>query len=120
MSAESCTARDSAVNLSVKATPVKARKLVEPAEQAPLRTLASLLWPPDPLEDGLNALDDPLNRDEVKPLLHSELLAIGESKAYLRSVPHIDLSASQVHGIAAHARNRPSSQKCSTVRIAHP
>lgn len=37
------------------------------------------MWPPDPLEEGLNALSDPLNRDEVKPLLHSELLAIATS-----------------------------------------
>lgn len=37
------------------------------------------MWPPDPLEEGLNALSDPLNRDEPKPLLHSELLAIATS-----------------------------------------
>ena len=43
----------------------------------PKRALPDLMWPPDPLEEGLNALSDPLNRDEVKPLLHSELLAIG-------------------------------------------
>ena len=43
----------------------------------PKRALPELMWPPDPLEEGLNALSDPLNRDEVKPLLHSELLAIG-------------------------------------------
>lgn len=37
------------------------------------------MWPPDPLEEGLNALQDPLNRDEPKPLLRNELLAIATS-----------------------------------------
>lgn len=57
------------------------RSLHTDVEQPPIRSLAGLLWPPDPEEEGLNALNDPLNRDEPKPLLHSELLAIGESKA---------------------------------------
>lgn len=49
----------------------------EPEE--PLKSLDSLMWPPDPLEEGLNALQDPLNRDEPKPLLRNELLAIATS-----------------------------------------
>lgn len=44
-----------------------------------MKALSDLQWPPDPLEEGPNALQDPLNRDEPKPLLHSELMAIGES-----------------------------------------
>lgn len=47
--------------------------------EAPLKSLDSLMWPPDPLEEGLNALQDPLNRDEPKPLLRNELLAIATS-----------------------------------------
>jgi len=55
------------------------RSLHTDVEQPPIRSLAGLLWPPDPEEEGLNALNDPLNRDEPKPLLHSELLAIATS-----------------------------------------
>ncbi|KAK9895289.1 hypothetical protein P389DRAFT_90924 [Cystobasidium minutum MCA 4210] len=47
--------------------------------EAPLKSLDSLMWPPDPLEEGLNALQDPLNRDEPKPLFRNELLAIATS-----------------------------------------
>lgn len=51
--------------------------LQEAQPPPPMKALSSLLWPPDPLEEGLNALDDPLNRDEPKPLFHNELMAIG-------------------------------------------
>lgn len=50
-----------------------------PTEEPPMVALSELQWPPDPLEEGPNALQDPLNRDEPKPLLHSELMAIGMS-----------------------------------------
>lgn len=58
--------------------------LPEKKDDQPARTLAELVWPPDPLEEGLNALDDPLNRDEPKPLLHTELMAIGRTNACYR------------------------------------
>lgn len=57
-----------------EAPPAKAEE-----EEIPLKSLDSLMWPPDPLEEGLNALQDPLNRDEPKPLLRNELLAIATS-----------------------------------------
>jgi hypothetical protein len=57
----------------------KPKSLQEEIAEKPMISLASLSWPPDPLEEGLNALNDPLNRDEAKPLLRSELLAIGPS-----------------------------------------
>lgn len=49
-----------------------------PEQEPPMIALSELQWPPDPLEEGPNALHDPLNRDEPKPLLHSELMAIGK------------------------------------------
>jgi len=54
-------------------------KPLDEEEDVPLKSLDSLMWPPDPLEEGLNALQDPLNRDEPKPLLRNELLAIATS-----------------------------------------
>jgi hypothetical protein len=68
-----------------KATTPAQEQAEEPAppaqveEDVPLKSLDSLMWPPDPLEEGLNALQDPLNRDEPKPLLRNELLAIATS-----------------------------------------
>jgi len=59
--------------------PVQSTSLQTDEKQAPIISLASLMWPPDPEEEGLNALNDPLNRNEPKPLLHSDLLAIATS-----------------------------------------
>lgn len=84
--AESCAALrqtasiSAATQTSSTSSPAKRKRAAEEDDDddgVPKRALPDLMWPPDPLEEGLNALSDPLNRDEVKPLLHSELLAIG-------------------------------------------
>lgn len=64
----------------VPSRPEKARKAGSdlPEKEPPMVALSDLQWPPNPLEEGPNALQDPLNRDEPKPLLHSDLMAIGE------------------------------------------
>ena len=59
------------------------------AAAKPFRSLDSLSYPPDPLEEGLNALNDPLNRDQPKPLLRTELLAIGASEILNRMLSPI-------------------------------
>lgn len=83
MIAESCTTKALTTAKDPVALPIpqndaqKPKSLQEEVAEKPMVSLASLSWPPDPLEEGLNALNDPLNRDEAKPLLRSELLAIG-------------------------------------------
>lgn len=82
LAAKACTAAATLTTTSPKPEAVdngihERRPIEDKRDDIPTRSLASLCWPPDPLEDGLNALNDPLNRDEPKPLLHSELLAIG-------------------------------------------
>lgn len=71
-------ATSTASETTASVEPVKTQAHQEEPEP-PLRPLDSLMWPPDPLEEGLNALQDPLNRDEPKPLLRNELLAIATS-----------------------------------------
>lgn len=45
-------------------------------EDQPLRSLASLRWPPEP---DASIFMDPLKRDDAKPLRHTELERIGTS-----------------------------------------
>ncbi|KAL7006947.1 hypothetical protein EMMF5_003531 [Cystobasidiomycetes sp. EMM_F5] len=88
---KACTAAATLTTTSPKPEAVdngihERRPIEDKRDDIPTRSLASLCWPPDPLEDGLNALNDPLNRDEPKPLLHTKSVPL---RRLLAKHPHL-------------------------------